>query len=302
MAGLKELRSRIAAIKSTEKITSAMKMVAASRLRRAQDVLVKSEPYRKGLFDTVSRIMVTLRRQAKENETVLQPSWICAPKEKQQRYLLVVLASDKGLCGSYNSAIGKIATARIEELKAAGRDVQVICLGHRGYNALKRHYADIIVRADESVVNQGVEYHEAVSLCDEIISLFTGDKIDVCEVVYSRFKSALSRDVVSEQVLPFDISKIDTGADDMAGNAYFEAEPGNTELLETIIPLAFKEFIFDIMINSQASEQGARMTSMDNATRNASDMISKLTLRYNRLRQTAITTELTEIIAGAEAI
>lgn len=302
MAGLKELRSRIAAIKSTEKITSAMKMVAASRLRKAQDVLTKSEPYRKGVFDTVSRIMFSLRRQAKENETILQPAWICAPKEKQQRYLLIILASDKGLCGSYNSAIGKAATARIEELKAAGADVQIICLGHRGYNIMKRHYADMIVRADESVVNQGVEYHEAVSLCDEIISLFTGDKIDVCEIVYSRFKSALSRDVVSEQVLPFDISKIETGVDDMEGDAYFEAEPDNIKLLETIIPLAFKEFIFDIMINSQASEQGARMTSMDNATRNAADMISKLTLRYNRLRQTAITTELTEIIAGAEAI
>lgn len=302
MAGLKELRSRIAAIKSTEKITSAMKMVAASRLRRAQDVLAKSEPYRKGLFDTVSRIMFSLRRQAAENDMLLQPSWICTPKEKQQRYLLVVLASDKGLCGSYNSAIGKAATGRIEELKAAGRDVQVICLGHRGYNILKRHYADIIVRAEESVVNQGVEYREAVNLCDEVISLFTGDKIDVCEVIYSRFKSALSRDVVSEQVLPFEISKIETGVDDMAGDAYFEAEPDSMTLLETVIPLAFKEFMFDIMINSQASEQGARMTSMDNATRNAADMISKLTLRYNRLRQTAITTELTEIIAGAEAI
>lgn len=302
MAGLKELRSRIAAIKSTEKITSAMKMVAASRLRRAQDVLTKSEPYRTGVFESVSRTMAALRRQAKENDVELIPSWICAEKPQQQRYLLVVLTSDKGLCGSYNHAIGKAATARIEELKSLGKDVQVVCLGHRGYNILKRHYADFIVRNDESVVNQGVEYREAVSLADEIIALFNGDKIDVCEIVYSRFKSALSRDIVSEQVLPFDVTKIETGADDMNGNAYYEAEPGNIKLLETTIPMAFKEFIFDIMINSQASEQGARMTSMDNATRNAGDMISKLTLRYNRLRQTAITTELTEIIAGAEAI
>lgn len=302
MAGLKELRSRIAAIKSTEKITSAMKMVAASRLRRAQDVLTKSEPYRTGVFESVSRTMAALRRQAKENDVELIPSWICAEKPQQQRYLLVVLTSDKGLCGSYNHAIGKAATVRIEELKSLGKDVQVVCLGHRGYNILKRHYADLIVRNDVSVVNQGVEYCEAVSLADEIIALFNGDKIDVCEIVYSRFKSALSRDIVSEQVLPFDVRKIETGADDMNGNAYYEAEPGNVKLLETTIPMAFKEFIFDIMINSQASEQGARMTSMDNATRNAGDMISKLTLRYNRLRQTAITTELTEIIAGAEAI
>ena len=175
-------------------------------------------------------------------------------------------------------------------------------MGYRGYNALKGRYGDMIIRYDESVVTDGVFYEEGVALANEISEMYMADKIDVCEIIYSRFISALNRDVVSEEVLPFDISVIETGVNDMEGNAYYEAEPCTLDMLELTVPLAFKEHIYDIMINTQASEQGARMTSMDNATRNATDMISKLTLRYNRLRQTAITTELTEIIAGAEAI
>lgn len=302
MAGLKELRNRIEAIKSTQKITSAMKMVAASRLRRAQLALVKIEAYRECLYNTVSRILYTLRVQAKEQGKELEKKWLCAPKPQQQKYLLVILTSDRGLCGSYNSSIVRQATARIEELKASDKEVQIICLGYRGYNALKGRYGDMIIRYDESVVTDGVFYEEGVALADEISEMYMADKIDVCEIIYSRFISALNRDVVSEEVLPFDISVIETGVNDMEGNAYYEAEPCTLDMLELTVPLAFKEHIYDIMINTQASEQGARMTSMDNATRNATDMISKLTLRYNRLRQTAITTELTEIIAGAEAI
>ncbi|MBQ8784781.1 MAG: ATP synthase F1 subunit gamma [Alphaproteobacteria bacterium] len=302
MAGLKELRNRIEAIKSTQKITSAMKMVAASRLRRAQLALVKIEAYRECLYNTVSRILYTLRVQAKEQGKELEKKWLCAPKPQQQKYLLVILTSDRGLCGSYNSSIVRQATARIEELKASDKEVQIICLGYRGYNALKGRYGDMIIRYDASVVTDGVFYEEAVALADEISEMYMADKIDVCEIIYSRFISALNRDVVSEEVLPFDISVIETGVNDMEGNAYYEAEPCTLDMLELTLPLAFKEHIYDIMINTQASEQGARMTSMDNATRNATDMISKLTLRYNRLRQTAITTELTEIIAGAEAI
>ena len=302
MAGLKELRNRIEAIKSTQKITSAMKMVAASRLRRAQLALIKIEAYRECLYNIVSRILYTLRVQAKEQGKELEKRWLCAPKPQQQKYLLVVLTSDKGMCGSYNSSVVRKAMNRIEELKALGKDVQIICLGYRGNNALKGLYGDIIIRFDESVVTDGVFYEEGVALADEISEMYMADKIDVCEVIYSRFISALNRDVVSEEVLPFDISVIETGVTDMEGDAYYESEPGTLEMLELTVPLAFKEHIYDIMINTQASEQGARMTSMDNATRNATDMISKLTLRYNRLRQTAITTELTEIIAGAEAI
>ena len=302
MAGLKELRSRIATIKSTEKITSAMKMVAASRLRRAQEVLIRNTAYRVTVNDTISRVLYALQRRAKESDIGFKLPNLCTPKAGPQKYLLVVMSSDRGLCGSYNSAIIRGAIARIKELQSEGKNIQIITLGYRGYAALRKQYADLIVRHDESVVNQGVQYEEALNLVNEIVPMFEADKIDVCEVIYSKFKSALSRDVVSEQVLPFDLEKVNTGVDDMDGMREYITEPGYDEMLEVLTPLAFKEFVFGIMINSQASEQGARMTSMDNATRNAGDMIAKLTLRYNRMRQGAITTELTEIIAGAEAI
>jgi len=300
MAGLKELRGRIATVKSTEKITSAMKMVAASRLRRAQDVLQKNTAYRDDLYRAITRIMKNLKRREVEENKPIKPHSLCCPKAENNRFMLVVLTSDKGLCGSYNSTVGKAAIARIEQLIAEGKEVRVITLGHRGYNILKKHYIDFIERNDESVVNHGVDYCEAESLAEELVQLFAADKVDVCEIVYAKFKSALSREVVSEQVLPFDLQKI--AVSDTSENAEYIVEPDEYEILDAIIPMAFKEFVFDIMINSQASEQGARMTSMDNATRNATDMIAHLNLRYNRLRQGAITTELTEIIAGAEAV
>ena len=301
MAGLKELRGRIAAIKSTEKITSAMKMVAASRLRRAQDILNKSKSYRNSVYDTISRINCALKKKSDEN-VELKPTFLNQTKENPQKYLLIVLTSDKGLCGSYNSSIGRKAVARIDELLSLGKDVKVITLGRKGYNILRRRHLELIIKNDESVVNKGVEYSEAVSLANEIIAMFQNNEIDVCEIVYSHFKSALSRDIKSEQVLPCELEKIYTEATDMLDNSIYDFEPNYDALLQTLVPMAFKEFIFDMMINSQASEQGARMASMDNATRNAGEMISKLTLRYNRLRQGAITTELTEIISGAEAI
>ena len=277
-----------------------MKMVAASRLRRAQDVLQKNTAYRDTVYGTIAQIMKILKRREIEDNTAIKVHDLCRPRAADNRYLLVVLTSDKGLCGSYNGAVGKTATARIEQLLAEGKEVKVITLGHRGYNILKKHYADFIERNDESVVNHGVDYCEAESLVNELVQLFGDDKIDVCEIVYAKFKSALSREVVSEQVLPFDLQKIDMP--EPPEKAEYIAEPDEYEILDAVIPMAFKEFVFDIMINSQASEQGARMTSMDNATRNAADMIARLNLRYNRLRQGAITTELTEIIAGAEAV
>lgn len=303
MAGLKELRNRIEAIKSTEKITSAMKMVAASRLRKAQDLLAKSEPYRHNLYTAVGRILYSKRRRALEQEAAVVMPPLCMPHEKEENYLLVVLSSDRGLCGSYNAAIARTAMKRIEELLADGKQVRLICLGQRGYNALRRTYADIIVGHQESAAAKGVDYEEAVELGDKLRTMFAGNEIDVCEVVYSRFESAIRRQNVSRRLLPFAADRLEEELpSDMDGDAYYESEPDEETLLQALLPMAFNEMIFDIMINSQASEQGARMTSMDNATRNAGDMISRLTLRYNRIRQTAITTELVEIIAGAEAI
>jgi len=303
MAGLKELRNRIEAIKSTEKITSAMKMVAAARLRKAQDLLVKSEAYRSNLYTTLGRILYSKQRRAREQEQAVSLPLLCTPHQQEQNYLLVVLTSDRGLCGSYNAMIARTAVSRIEELLAAGKQVRLLCLGQRGYNALKRHYADLIIGHQVSAANKGVDYEEAVTLGNQLYSMFEKLEIDVCEMVYSRFVSAIRRENVSRRLLPLAIDGLSEKLPaDMEGDAYFESEPDEDTLLQALLPMAFNEMIYDIMINSQASEQGARMTSMDNATRNAGDMISRLTLQYNRIRQTAITTELVEIIAGAEAI
>lgn len=302
MAGLKELRSRIEAIKSTEKITSAMKMVAASRLRRAQEVLAKSAAYRDNLYAAAGRAWQFEQRAAEESGRPAELPLICRQTGEDKKYLLVVLSSDRGLCGSYNTMIARTAAGRIEELKASDREVRVICLGARAYNALKYRYGSLISRHDESVVNKGVFYSEAETLAEEVLQMFSRKEIDVCEIVYSHFRSAMSRDTQSRRVLPLTPPMLGDLPDELHNGAFYESEPDGRLLLEQLMPLVFKETVFDIMINSQASEQGARMTSMDNATRNAGDMISRLTLRYNRMRQAAITTELVEIIAGAEAV
>ena len=269
MAGLKELRNRIDAIKSTEKITSAMKMVSAAELRRAEELLDKSAVYRNNLYRAAGVAWQAVCREATENETAPLLPDICRERENGGKYLLVVLASDRGLCGSYNAVIVRTVTARVEELKAAGREVRLICLGSRGYNSLKRRYPDEIIRSAEAASAKGVDY----------------------------------ADTQSRQVLPLLPTMLTEALPgEIYNGAFYDGEPDFASQLERLMPLALTEAVYDMMINSQASEQGARMASMDNATRNAKDMISKLTLRYNRLRQSAITTELTEIIAGAEAV
>ena len=303
MAGLKELRGRIEAIKSTEKITSAMKMVAAARLRKAQDILDKSVSYRTNLYTVAGRLWQILARQSIESRQDMSLPEICRNHAENNNYLLIVMSSDRGLCGSYNSTISRTAMLRIEELKAAGKNVKIICLGARCYNTLKRHYQDEIIRQAPSVADKGVSYDEALALSEEILPMFMSQEIDVCEIVYSHFRSAMSRDVKSKQVLPLTpVMLTEELPSEMLRDAFYESEPQPQDMFAQIMPSVFEEVLFDIMINSQASEQGARMTSMDNATRNAKDMISKLTLKYNRMRQSAITTELVEIIAGAEAV
>lgn len=303
MAGLKELRGRIEAIKSTEKITSAMKMVSAARLRHAQDLLIKSSSYKDNLYNCIGRILCSMRRDMLESQASFELPDICHGRGKEERFLLVVFSSDRGLCGSYNASIARATTKRVEELRAKGREVKLVCFGQKAYNLLRHNYADIIIAHTVSVVNNGVNYSEAVELLDMIQKMFAKDELDVCEIVYSHSYSALRRDVISKQVFPFMLELLyDKLPQDFVDGAYYETEPSRNVLIEELVPLAWREFVFDIMTNSQTSEQGARMASMDNATRNAQDMIAKLALKYNRLRQSSITTELVEIIAGAEAI
>ena len=306
MAGLKELRTRIESIKSTEKITSAMKMVAAARLRRSQGLIDKCRFYNNNILASANRVLLELRQaEQKKNIRFVYPE-LMRGNGKSENYLLVVFTSDRGLCGSYNSNVAREAAKRIEGLKEKGKNVKILCVGKKGRDILKRKYADLIVDTIEGIAKKGAKYYEAVDLGQRILDLYKQGEMDVCEVVCSRFRSAINREIVTEQVFPvvvedFEYNRLHAPINVYKG-AFYDYEPGLLELLESMLPLIFRSSLFQAIVHSQASEHGARMTSMDNATRNAKDMISGLTLRYNRIRQTAITTELVEIIAGAEAL
>ena len=306
MAGLKELRTRIESIKSTEKITSAMKMVAAARLRRSQGLIDKCRFYNNNILASANRVLLELRQaEQKKNIRFVYPE-LMRGNGKSENYLLVVFTSDRGLCGSYNSNVAREAAKRIEALKEEGKNVKILCVGKKGRDILKRKYADLIVDTIEGIAKKGAKYYEAVDLGQRILDLYKQGEMDVCEVVVSRFRSAINREIVKEQVFPvviedFEYNRLHAPINVYKG-AFYDYEPGLLEILDGMMPLIFRSSLFQAVVHSQASEHGARMTSMDNATRNAKDMISGLTLRYNRIRQTAITTELVEIIAGAEAL
>ena len=303
MAGLKELRTRIETIKSTQKITSAMKMVAASSLRKAQGLIASSVPYRENILSPLENV-VSEFRTLEQNGTFVKWPRMIAGSENDRTYLLLVFTSDRGLCGNFNASVAKVAARRIEELQNAGKEVKVACIGRKGYSILKRRYAANIVRDIDGIAKKGARYDESAVIANYAYDDFMMRNIDVCEAVYSEFYSAINREIVVKQLLPLRFSeRAEAGTEPVLVNgAAYEYEPYKMEVLGQSLPLLYKASFFEAIIHSQASEHGARMTSMDNATRNAKDMISRLTLKYNRMRQTNITTELIEIIAGAEAL
>lgn len=303
MAGLKELRTRIETIKSTQKITSAMKMVAASSLRKAQGLIASSVPYRENILSPLENV-VSEFRTLEQNGTFVKWPRMIAGSENDRTYLLLVFTSDRGLCGNFNASVAKVAARRIEELQNAGKEVKVACIGRKGYSILKRRYAANIVRDINGIAKKGARYDESAVIANYAYDDFMMRNIDVCEAVYSEFHSAINREIVVKQLLPLRFSeRAEAGTEPVLVNgAAYEYEPYKMEVLGQSLPLLYKASVFEAIIHSQASEHGARMTSMDNATRNAKDMISRLTLKYNRMRQTNITTELIEIIAGAEAL
>lgn len=303
MAGLKELRTRIETIKSTQKITSAMKMVAASSLRKAQGLIASSVPYRENILSPLENV-VSEFRTLEQNGTFVKWPRMIAGSENDRTYLLLVFTSDRGLCGNFNASVAKVAARRIEELQNAGKEVKVACIGRKGYSILKRRYAANIVRDIDGIAKKGARYDESAVIANYAYDDFMMRNIDVCEAVYSEFHSAINREIVVKQLLPLRFSERAEAETEpvLVNGAAYEYEPYKMEVLGQSLPLLYKASVFEAIIHSQASEHGARMTSMDNATRNAKDMISRLTLKYNRMRQTNITTELIEIIAGAEAL
>ncbi|MDD7313720.1 MAG: ATP synthase F1 subunit gamma [bacterium] len=301
MAGLKELRTRISSITSTQKITSAMKMVAAARLKRAQDMLQKSRSYSEDLLKVTGRLLKEMRQEEKDKKiTYLLPPVMRTPL-KTQVYQLVVFSSDKGLCGSYNANVLKESLRRVNELLAEGKQVKVLSLGKKAGEGLKRRCAGIEVEILDGFAAKGPDYDETESFVNRLLDGY-GKDFDVCEVVYTHFNSAINREVKTEQFLPVSIDTADERFDNKVGDAYYGYEENKQAVLFDVMPFFVVNMMFQKLLHSQTSEHGARMTSMDNATRNAKDMIGRLTLRYNRLRQSAITTELIEIISGAEAL
>jgi F-type H+-transporting ATPase subunit gamma len=292
MPSLKDLRNRIASVKSTQKITAAMKMVAASKLRRAQDQAEAGRPY----ADRMERMLTGLAAVAK---TAGQGPKLISGTGKSDVHLLLVITSDRGLAGAFNATVLREARRQIRELQGRGKTVKLFTVGRKGRDGLRRDFANLIV---ESVIDVGrpkLGFADADGIATRILAMFEAGDFDVCSVVYNKFKSAIAQIITVQQLVPVALPAV---AEDTASNIVYEFEPSEEQILAELLPRNLAIQIYKALLESAASEQGARMTAMDNATRNAGDMIKRLTLVYNRTRQAYITKELIEIISGAEAV
>ena len=300
MATLKDLRTRIDSVTQTQKITSAMKMVAASKLRRAQEAAESARPYAERMERMVGSLAEIMRERA-DAPAMLRGSGA------DSIHLIVVASSNRGLCGGFNSTITRAVRLRIMELRNDGKTVKLFCVGRKGREQLQREFGSLIIETSEETDKRGPGYGEADTIGQKITTLFETGEFDVCTIVYNHFKSVMTQIVTFQQIIPFADSAHAAEGDDAEeqidrGGAIYEFEPEEAEILEQLLPYNLSIQVFRSLLESAASEQGARMTAMDSATRNAGEMIDKLTLNYNRTRQAKITGELIEIISGAEAI
>jgi F-type H+-transporting ATPase subunit gamma len=294
MASLKELRNRIASVKATQKITKAMQMVAAAKLRRAQTAAEAARPY-------AERMEAVLANLAKALEGREGGSPLMVGTGKDKVHLLVVCTSERGLCGGFNSAIVRLAREHINRILADGNEVKIFCVGKKGYDQLRRHYQGLIIETIEFRGVRQLTFEHAEQVSRKILSLFDEGGFDVATLFFSRFKSVISQIPTAQQLIPASIpTESEAGVD--LGGAVYEYEPDEDEILTDLLPLNITVQVFKALLENAASEQGARMSAMDSATRNAGEMIGKLTLNYNRTRQAQITKELIEIISGAEAL
>ncbi|OCC22710.1 F0F1 ATP synthase subunit gamma [Croceicoccus estronivorus] len=292
MASLKELKGRINSVKSTQKITKAKQMVAAAKLRKAQAAAEAARPYASRLAD----VMASLASKVAGNDNAPR---LLAGTGCSERYLLVVINTDKGLCGGLNSNIVRAALAKARALQAEGKSVQFYLVGKKGRAPIRRAFPDAIIGQFDTSEVRNPGYEEAEKIAAELVDMFEGGKFDIAHLIYPTFKSALVQDPTLQQIIP--VPAPAEAVEDNSG-AVVEYEPGEEEILTELLPRYLKTQLFGALLEIAASEQGASMTAMDNATRNAGDLIQKLTIQYNRSRQAAITTELIEIIAGAEAL
>ena len=292
MASLKELKGRIKSVRSTQKITKAKQMVAAAKLRRAQEAAEAARPY----AERLNAVMASLASKVGGSDSAPK---LLAGTGSNQRHLLVVVNTDKGLCGGLNANIVKEALKTANDLRGKGKDVQFYLVGKKGRAPIKRDYADRIEKHFDTSEVRTPGFDEAEAIADDLIERFEKGEFDVAHLVYPVFQSALVQDPTVDQLIP--VPSIETDAP-KAGDAVVEYEPDEEGILEELLPRYVKTQLFGALLEREASEQGASMTAMDNATRNAGDLIKDLTIQYNRSRQAAITTELIEIIAGAEAL
>ncbi len=290
MPSLKDLKNRIASVKSTRKITKAMQMVAAAKLRRAQDAAEQARPY----TDRFNAVMAGLAASVGGSDSAPR---LLSGTGSDKVHLLVVMTAERGLCGGFNSSIVKLARARAAELIAAGKTVKILTVGKKGREQLRRDWAShFVAHVDHSAVRK-LGYTNAQDIARDLLGRFDAGEFDVATIFFSRFQSVIAQTPTAQQIIPAKFEEAETGAATL-----YDYEPSEEAILADLLPRGVATQIFAALLENAASEQGARMSAMDNATRNAGDMIDRLTIEFNRSRQAVITNELIEIISGAEAL
>ena len=293
MPSLDDLKKRIKSVKSTQKITKAMKMVAAAKLRKAQENAEKGRPY----SQKMQNIILNLTKSISDPESAPK---LLVGTGKDKTYLCVVLTADRGLCGGFNSNICKLAKSNFKKILGEGKNLKIITVGSKGLDQIKREYGKYIVNKFSFKEKKQISFSEADLISKEIINLFDKEEFDICQLFYNNFKNVITQIPQAQQIIP--AIKKDSSDKQEKNSTYYEFEPEEDEILEDLLPKNISTQLFKAFLENAASEQGSRMTAMDNATRNAGDLVDKLTINYNRSRQASITKELIEIISGAESL
>ena len=292
MPSLDDLKKRIKSVKSTQKITKAMKMVAAAKLRKAQESAEKGRPY----SQKMQNIILNLTKSINDIENAPK---LLVGTGKDQTYLCVVLTADRGLCGGFNSNICKLAKTNFAKILNEGKNLKIIIVGSKGIDQIKRDYGKYIISKFSFKEKKKITFKEAEIIGNEILNLFKQNEFDKCILFYNNFKNVITQIPQAQQIIPANNENLEKKEEE---NISYEFEPEEDEILEDLLPKNISVQIFKAFLENAASEQGSRMTAMDNATRNAGDLVDKLTINYNRSRQASITKELIEIISGAESL
>ena len=291
MPSLKDLRNRITSVKSTQKITKAMKMVAAAKLRKAQENAEKSRLYSEKMNEIITNLKSSITDKSSAPRLLIG-------NNDNKRFLCVIMTADRGLCGGFNSNICKLAKSSFKKILSEGKNLKIITVGSKGLDQIKREYEKYIVKKFSFKDKKQITFKEAQIIGNEIINLFKKNEFDKCILFYNNFKNVITQIPQAQQIVPADKTSIKENEENLS----YEFEPEEDEILEDLLPKNISTQVFKAFLENAASEQGSRMTAMDNATRNAGDLVDKLTINYNRSRQASITKELIEIISGAESL